>query len=450
MSNSIVLSERLDDFWIYPKLSKVTDARDINDNYFDFLNTNNSNTPINLYVHIPFCESSCMFCPYYKVGKSNIKEVSEYLKFIIKEMEMYSRTKYFCGRTISSVHFGGGNPLMLGIKNLEKLVDSINKIFDIKNGSDIWSLEGSLCSINNKEYVKQLIGLGFNRMSFGIQTFNESIRNKMHIKTSLREIYHAVEVFQNVGFQHYCFDLMYNLPNQSIDIHLLDLEKVTKLFPYHIDVYNMALFPNTHLDKLVKSKSFNINPSNKNQIEMYLASHNWLMKHDYNHIISHTYSKVQKKPHLGDQLYLLNNNVLGVGVSSRSYIDGYAYKNICDMSKYYSALKNDCFPVNLATCLSVEEQYDRLMVFFPIFQKLDLSKIPIASKYEKKIETLESMGLVKKKDSNLELTEKGMLWSGNISAYFIGEKRWNAYLTSFLQSMREKTNPYNEDKMGVY
>ena len=247
-----LFNERMDDFWVYPKLTKIKHTRQFDDNFFDFLKSNNEKkTETNLYVHIPYCDSSCMFCPYLK--NASRSELDHYVDAVVTEIKMYARTKYFSDFPIQSVHFGGGNPLLLSIEQFKRIVDTIKENFNIEI-NDNWTTEGSINCINDVEYVKGLLDLGINRVSFGIQTFKESIRKEMRIKATLEDIYHGVDTMRAAGLTEYCIDMMYNLPNQTLDDWIRDLELVTELQPYHIDIYNMALFPNTKLDRLVKKE----------------------------------------------------------------------------------------------------------------------------------------------------------------------------------------------------
>lgn len=166
---------------------------------------------------------------------------------------MYAATPYFQQHKIASVHFGGGNPFMMSLKDYERLIGTIHKHFKVEI-NDNWSSEGTINSVKSVDYMKGLLSLGINRVSFGIQTFNEDVRRKTRIKTSIDQIYSGIDKLKTAGMD-YCIDMMYNLPDQSIETMISDLEKVTELDPYHIDMYNLAVFPNTKLDKQIKNKN---------------------------------------------------------------------------------------------------------------------------------------------------------------------------------------------------
>jgi oxygen-independent coproporphyrinogen-3 oxidase len=452
MQGPLSLKERMDDFWVFPKLTKVHHHREYGDRFFDFLASpsTNSEAALNLYLHIPFCDSGCIFCPYYKVqGRHNLEaNLSAYIDTLIAEMDQYARTPFFAGKKVDSVHFGGGNPLLMMPTDFEKIVRAVQRNFDVEF-RDNWTVEGSISSVRSVEQIRQMLDLGINRVSFGVQTFKEDIRKAMNMKVQLAEIYRGVEILNEAGLHEYCIDMMYNMPNQSLDDVVEDLEKVTALNPYHIDIYNMAVFPNTYLDRQIKSGAYRINPSNPNQIAAFMVAHKWLKEHGYHQITTNTYALRQGETHIGDQLYLTNNNVLGIGVSSRGYLDGYVYKNVCDMKRYMELVQQGAFPANLAHKLTEREHFDRTMVFFPITLSIAKQHIPDYASYEEKIRTIVEMGLAEWIGDTLTLTEEGILWAGNIAAHFISEEHWNSYMNSFFHSVREKTNFYNEDDTGM-
>ena len=311
-----------------------------------------------------------------------------------------------------------------------------------------WTLEASMNSITDQVMI-DLLELGFSRISLGIQTFNEKIRKDMGIKTTIDDINRCINIFKKYQFKEYCFDLMYNMPNQTMDDWLNDLEKADQLDPYHIDLYNLAIFPNTILDeKIKKSDNLIVNPSNSNQILMYENAQKWLFNKGYKQLTTNTFSKSQEKIHIGDQTYLDNGDVLGIGASSRGFINKKAYKNVCDINTYMRELNKDNFPADLCRNVTELEDMERKMVFFPI--KLMILKKDVPEKlYDDIFEFLMQEKFIKEQNDRYILTQRGTVWSGNIALMFISENNWKLYIKSFLNSLKEKTNPYNEDYMGT-
>lgn len=449
----INFKEMMDDYWCYPKLSKANNLRAFDDDYFNFLKTKriNQKATTSLYIHIPFCNSGCVFCPYYKLFRNEnyLKYIDEYIDAVIKEIRKYANSAYFEGEKITAVHFGGGNPLLLSIEQIGRIVKEIRKVCNIEINEDNWSIEGCINNISNLDYIKGLQELGINKLSFGIQTFKESLRKELNIRATIDEIYTGVELFKKAGYDGYCVDMMYNLPDQSEEDLLEDLKKVDEIDPYHIDLYNLDLSPNTYLyNQIYKKNKFTIKPSNSNRIKLFALGNEWFMNHGYRHIASNIFTKKQKELQVYDRTYLQNGNLIGIGVSSRGYIDGYSYKNVSIMDEYLEQIKQDKFPANLAYRSTPEQIEARTMILFPALTKIARKEIPMYSHYEKKINYIIDLGLAVWDGDFLRLTDKGLLWSGNIALMFIGKENLKPYLQSVLYANRNELNYYNEDEMG--
>ncbi|MCO7127529.1 coproporphyrinogen III oxidase family protein [Sporolactobacillus shoreicorticis] len=447
-----VFNNRLDDFWVYPRLTRNKHKREFNDNFFDFLNNPRiKDTPTNLYVHIPFCDSNCFFCPYYKVfGKKGLEKYKDvYIDSIIKEMSLYGNTNYIRKKKISSIHFGGGNPFLLNVKDFEKIIQATKKFFNFKVDQNI-SVEGSINCITNESQLKDLYSIGVDRISFGVQTFDPKIRKNMYIRATLEELYKGIDLIKKFGKMKFCVDMMYNMPDQNEKIFLNDLKKVNEINPYQMDLYSMAVFPNTNLDKKIRERDYyTLNPSNENSIRMFIIANNWLKGQGYNQLTINTYSRYQKKVHIGDKVYLNNGNVIGLGASSRGYIDGYAYKNVVDIEAYISEVMKLNYPAELSLKCSEDEHNDRKMVLFPILLKIPKNEIPNYSRYKNKLDELVNHHILELDDeSNYRVTDRGLPWTGNISSLFINKDAWDAYLQSLMISLKKGFNPYNEDYMG--
>lgn len=181
---------------------------------------------------------------------------------------------------------------------------------------------------------------------------------------------------------------------------------------------------------------------------MYENAQKWLFNKGYKQLTTNTFSKSQEKIHIGDQTYLDNGDVLGIGVSSRGFINKKAYKNVCDINTYMRELNKDNFPADLCRNVTELEDMERKMVFFPI--KLMILKKDVPEKiYDDIFEFLIQEKFIKEQNDRYILTQRGTVWSGNIALMFISENNWKLYIKSFLNSLKEKTNPYNEDYMGT-
>lgn len=450
----IMYSEKIDDFWIYPKLtSQFHSYKDEDETFSIFLKQFDLHEKsFNLYIHIPFCEAACTFCPYYKeVGNKNyFKTKDSYLQALLLEIEMYASQNFFTNKFLNSIHIGGGNPLMLSAEEISQLVEIVKIKFNTNPGKVLEiSVEGTPASIRDEQQIVKLIDAGVTRISVGIQCFDEELRKKLNIKSTTKDIYRCVEVFRKINFSNYCFDLMYNLPDQSKDDLKRDIHIIDSLNPYYIDLYNMTVFPNTALyNQIYNSSFFNDIPTEKKNLEMYIFAVNELKKKGYHQITKNTFSKYICKIHEGDRLYLDGGDVLALGPSARGYLDGNYYKNICNIENYIEKLYNKRRPINLITKLTNEEKINRKIVFWPIKMYIKKKDIPNTDFYNIRFQYLLDENLIIDDKDQYVLTDKGTIFSGNISALFIPEKIWCDYMSSFINAVKKGKNPYNEDYMG--
>lgn len=206
--------------------------------------------PLSLYIHFPWCVQKCPYCDFNShKQKENILEQDldqkNYIDALIKDVELI--LPYVWGRRISSIFIGGGTPSLLKPSQLESLLSQIRARLQILPNAEI-TLEanpGSADQANFNAYRQ----LGINRLSIGVQSFNNQ-----HLKTLGRihqadEAKNAFEMARNAGFEQINLDIMFGLPNQTIAEGLQDLEQAIALNPNHISYYQLSLEPNTYFHR---------------------------------------------------------------------------------------------------------------------------------------------------------------------------------------------------------
>ena len=154
-----------------------------------------------IYIHIPFCASQCIFCNYYKVTKFDITLIEKYFLSLEKEVKYYAN-QFRNHVKIVGVHFGGGTPSTVPVRYYASLLDVIGSQFCLDETA-IVSFEGNINSLSKKDYIKQLKSIGINRISFGIQAFNQEVRERYGLKGDLGTIVNLCNVLQNEGIKNY-------------------------------------------------------------------------------------------------------------------------------------------------------------------------------------------------------------------------------------------------------
>ena len=276
-----------------------------------------------VYIHIPFCESICSYCDFPKVCYQK-KWIKQYLNSLEKEIK-----NNYKNELIKTVYIGGGTPSSLSIDELIKLFEIIS-IFNIDENHEM-TIE---CNIENttKEKLELMYKNGVNRLSFGVQTFNQKhlkLLNRNHTYTDVKKI---INLAKKIGFKNINMDLIYALPNQTLDDLALDIDLFLSLDINHISTYSLIIEDNT---KIKIDKISNINDDL--DYEMYNLIINRLEKSGFNHYEISNFSKnnTESKHNL---TYWNNQEYYGFGMGASGFVDNVRYTNTKNLSKYLNEM----------------------------------------------------------------------------------------------------------------
>jgi len=197
-----------------------------------------------IYIHIPFCKRRCIYCDFFSTTQSEKKPT--YIHALCQELEM--RKNYLEGEEIETIYLGGGTPSQLTEKELNKIFTSLYNIYKVKEDAEI-TLEANPDDLT-LEYVSMLRRLPINRISMGIQTFQEETLKLLHRRHTARQAIEAFQLCREAGFRNISIDLMYGLPGETLDTWKEDLQQAIALHPEHISAYHLIYEEGTALWKL--------------------------------------------------------------------------------------------------------------------------------------------------------------------------------------------------------
>jgi oxygen-independent coproporphyrinogen III oxidase len=193
-----------------------------------------------IYLHIPFCRQACYYCDFH--FSTNLKPKKALLAAMQQEARLLQH--YLpAGEPIETLYFGGGTPSLLEAEELGALLDLLRELFPIQPGAEI-SLEANPDDLS-AEKLLQLRQLGINRLSIGIQTFQEGVLRGLNRAHTAREALQCVPLARAAGFNNLSIDLMYALPGQSQEGWAADLAQALALQPEHISAYGLTIEPRT-------------------------------------------------------------------------------------------------------------------------------------------------------------------------------------------------------------
>ncbi len=351
-----------------------------------------------VYIHIPFCNSICEYCDFCKFLKNETWETL-YLEALDKEIE-----KYYENDIIKSIYIGGGTPSSLSTKSIIKLFSIINKLKRI-SGAEI-TFE---CNINdiNKELLLLLKNNGVNRLSIGIESFDEKNLTFLGRKHNKKDIITNIELAKELGFKNINVDLIYAIPGEKLSTVKSDLSKILKLNIEHISTYSLIIEEHTSLyNKKVKPIDEILD------YKMYKYICEKLEKSGFNHYEVSNFAKdtYQSEHNL---TYWNNDEYYGFGLSAHGYINNIRNENTRNLNKY---LRGE-YRLNELLVSNREEMENEIILGLRKLEGVSISKFK--NKYNKDIFDEFNFNEVLKKGYVME--EEGYLYIPEDKIYVMNE-----------------------------
>lgn len=392
--------------------------------------------PLSLYVHIPFCESLCYYCACNKVITRERDKAVEYLDYIKREIDVVAQL-FSAPMQADQLHFGGGTPTYLTDAQMGVLVSHLRSRFEFSNDSEgEFSIEIDPRTVDAAR-IHSLRDQGFNRLSMGVQDFDEDVQRAVNRWQPQHLTLDAIAAARAAGFRSVSIDLIYGLPKQSLKSMTETLDKVIAADPDRISVYSYA-----HMPQMFKAQRQIVDadlPAPDVKLQMLALCINRLTGAGYVYIGMDHFAKPQdelaralseKRLHRNFQGYSTRAGaeMLAFGVSGISAINGTYSQNEKSVAKYYERIERGELPVVRGIRLTSDDSLRRAVI-----QKLichfELSK----SEFEKahhldfddyfakechKLAAFEQAGMVEIDARSIRVTTKGRLFIRNICMVF--------------------------------
>lgn len=200
-----------------------------------------------IYIHVPFCAKKCLYCDFF--SKTDMSQKSRYIDSLLKEID--DNKDFISGERIDTLYFGGGTPSQLEEDDFRIIFDKLNESFDLSFCSEI-TIEVNPDDID-KDYLIMLRRFPFNRMSMGIQSFNDKDLKFLNRRHNSEEAVKAVKLAQIYGFKNISIDLIYGLPEQTIELWKKNISKAVSLDVTHISAYHLIYEEGTPLFRLLEA-----------------------------------------------------------------------------------------------------------------------------------------------------------------------------------------------------
>ena len=286
-----------------------------------------------IYIHIPFCKRRCIYCDFFSTTQSEKK--AEYVHALVRELEM--RKDYVGDEEIETIYLGGGTPSQLSQEELEEIFAYIYKVYKVAPDAEI-TLEANPDDLT-PEYVSMLRTLPVNRISMGIQTFQEETLKLLHRRHTARQAIEAFRRCREAGFQNISIDLMYGLPGETLETWEQDLQQAIDLHPEHISAYHLIYEEGTTLWNLREQNKVE-EAEEELSLTLFKTLIERLTKAGYQHYeISNFCLPGLHSRH--NSSYWTGKKYLGCGPSAHSF-DGISRQwNVSSLEKYLEGIRSN-------------------------------------------------------------------------------------------------------------
>lgn len=391
-------------------------------------------TPLSLYVHVPFCNDVCFYCGCNKVVTRDHTKSREYLDVVGQEARLV-KERLSGIQTVSQLHFGGGSPTFLDNDEIARMMDLITEHFPLEaDGEFSMEVDPRSCP---PEKVEQLAKVGLNRMSCGVQDFNADVQKAVNRIQPFEMTRETMMAARENGFKSINMDLIYGLPKQTRATFEKTLDQVIELSPDRIALYHYAHLPH-HFPPQRRILDADLPPTLE-KVHIMMDAITRLTNSGYRYIGMDHFAKVTDELAIAQQEGKLQRNFQGystrpdcdmvaLGVSGISNVNGHYACNPRDLPAYYEAIRAGRLATNRGYALSAEDRL-RHAVIMTIMCQFKLEKAEIEERfgidfdttfaYElRKLQNYQKVGLVELTPEAIIVSPKGKIFVRAVAMQF--------------------------------
>jgi putative oxygen-independent coproporphyrinogen III oxidase len=370
-----------------------------------------------LYIHLPFCRTKCPYCDFYSVTSSEL--ISPFLEAIGKEARLYK--DFF--PPFDSLSLGGGTPSLLEACQLTALISGLRQNFAFATDTE-FTLEANPDDIT-PEKLELFRDLGINRLSLGVQSFDEAELRFLKRRHTARQTRAALELIRAAGFANLGLDLMYGLPGQCRDTWIHSLETALAFTPEHLSCYQLTIStgeapaPRTPFGRQAARGELSL-PNEETQRAFFLLTHEFLGKHGYLHYEISNFAREEKYCCQHNQKYWRHLPYLGLGPAAHSFKDGRRWWNFSALEHYCSAINAGLAPVAGDETLTLEQlRLEALYLGFRTRDGVPLEIIRPRSRWQIVLSELQEAGLVTVLSDRVLATPQGLVVADRLPLLFV-------------------------------
>lgn len=374
---------------------------------------------ISLYIHIPFCKNKCFYCDFPSFSGCDGQMIN-YAKALSKEIDNVSLSNYI----IETIFIGGGTPTYFSLDAINILAKSIKKLNLSKNIE--FTVEGNPGTFT-KEKLEAFKKMGVNRLSIGLQACQNNLLKKIGRIHTFEEFIESYDMARESGFENINVDLMFGLPNQTVEMWEESLNKIINLKPEHLSCYSLIIEEGTPFYNLFEKDILKL-PSEEDERKMNLKTLEILKKNGYIQYEISNYAKPGKECR-HNLVYWDVKPYIGCGSSAHSYINEIRYSNENNISYYIEKMNKKGNAIIYKEKNNIKDNMEEFM-FLGLRKINGINKNTFKERfnsdiyevYGKIINKYVKLGLMSDEKNSIYLTKRGIEVSNSIMCEFIFEK----------------------------
>lgn len=366
-------------------------------------------TAISLYFHIPFCTKKCPYCHFYVLPNRQKNAFHPLLAEGLKR-EWDFRQNELSGHSIASIYFGGGTPTLFGPKEIGLVLDRIsNRVLNCEITLEANPEEAT------EELLAQYRNIGINRLSLGVQSFDDRSLHTLERIHSASKAKEAIFAARRAGFTNISIDLMYDLPGQTESSFCYTLDQIQNLPITHLSLYNLTFEPHTSFYKRKKELLPQV-PTSEISLKLLQSAVEAIEKAGLKRYEISAFGL----PSIHNSGYWTGRPFLGFGPSAFSFWEGTRFQNIANLQRYAKLLKEQKSPVDFTETLPYPQNIqERLAVQLRLREGVNLDTWDLPLKTTLALENLHKEGFLEKEGSLWRLSEQGILFYDSVAIEII-------------------------------
>ena len=337
----------------------------------------NSTNEISIYVHVPFCQSKCGYCDFYSLPyKTNHSIFEDFTNALLQEIKLRSE-EYISNIKVKTIFLGGGTPSLLSCDQIKKIVDTLHEYFNLTDLTE-FTIEVNPGTVSS-ENLQLCRELGINRISIGVQAFEDNLLDKLERIHSSKQAFEAFELARNSGFENINIDLLFGFPGQSLENLEYSLIQAITLNPEHLSIYNLIYEVGTPFHSKLKAGSLKaLNEETEEKLYNFTVDFLQDSKFKRYEISNYCQPGFNCEHNLG---YWNYRPYLGFGPSAHSFDGNFRRWNNRDLKNYILNLKNGELPVFEVEKINKQVQLEEWL-FLQMHQTKGLDLLKFQDKFE--------------------------------------------------------------------